>query len=115
MPPSPRGFNESAALLGVTAGSGDGLHAKRIDAAGDLLVTLRFETAIPDVEASCGVTFAHREGGEGVRLELPEPLRFTDPGVYVLSARAPAATLRGGGYEVRADAVVSSPYTEAPS
>jgi hypothetical protein len=50
-----------------------------------------------------------RSGGPGVRLELPQPQRFPEPGVHVLVAHAPLGTLPGGRHEVRADASVSAP------
>jgi ABC-type polysaccharide/polyol phosphate transport system ATPase subunit len=102
-------FNASAALLSATLGTATG-RSKRIDAnADEVAVEIHFETAVPDVEAHCGVAFVPR-GGErtGIRLELPEPLRFVDPGTYVLVARLLPGALRTGAYRVRADAIVSS-------
>ena len=85
--------------------------SKQIDAAADeVWVEIRFGTARPDVEAHCGIGLMPRgEEGTGIRLELPEPLRFVTPRTYVLAARIPPGTLRPGAYDVRADAVVSNP------
>jgi ABC-type polysaccharide/polyol phosphate transport system ATPase subunit len=103
-------FNASAALLSATLGTATG-RSKRIDATVDeVVVEIHFETAVPNVEAHCGVAFVPRGGqGTGIRLELPEPLRFVDPATYVLVARPLPGALPSGAYEVRADAIVSNP------
>jgi hypothetical protein len=110
VPPVVAAFNASAALHSATLRTASG-RSKRIDAAADeVWVEIRFETALPDVEAHCGVGFTPRAGEEpGIRLELPEPLKFVRPRTYVLAGRIPPGTLRPGVYDVRADAVVSNP------
>ncbi len=109
-------FNASAALLSATLRTTTG-RLKRIDAASDEVhVEIRFETALPDIEALCGVAFTPRDDeGMGIRLELPEPRRFVDPGTYVLVARILPGALRSGAYEVRADAVVANPAERGAS
>jgi ABC-type polysaccharide/polyol phosphate transport system ATPase subunit len=110
VPPVVPGFNQLAALLSAELRTARG-RAKRIDAAADdVEVEIRFETAVPNLEAHCGVGFVPRDGeGTGIRLEFSEPLRFIDPGMYVLVARPLQGTLRSGAYEVRADALISDP------
>lgn len=85
--------------------------AKRLDAtSGEVAVEIHFETAAPDLEAHCGVSFTPRDGdATGMRMEFSEPLRFADPGSYVLVARPRPGALRSGNYDVRADAVISGP------
>ena len=109
-------FNASGALLSATLHTATG-RTKRIDAADDeVIVEIHFGTAVPDVEANCGIVFAPRSGeGPGIRLVPSEPLRFSHPGNYVLVARAAPGTLRGGAYDVCADAIVSHPAEQAPS
>lgn len=116
VPPVVPAFNGSAALLSATLRTASG-RSKRIDAAADeVSVEIRFETAQPGIEAHCGVGFTPRDGeGAGIRLELPEPLRFVDPGTYLLVARTLPGTLRSGAYEVRADAVVANPAERGAS
>jgi ABC-type polysaccharide/polyol phosphate transport system ATPase subunit len=116
VPPVVPAFNASAALHSATLSTASG-RSKRIDAAADeVWVEIRFGTALPDVEAHCGIGFTPRGGeGTGIRLELPEPLRFASPRTYVLTARIPPGTLRVGVYAVRADAVVSSPAKHGAS
>lgn len=102
-------FNGSAALLSATLRAGSG-RSKKIDAADEVLVEIRLETAGPDVEAKCGVSFTPRNGEDvGIRVEHPEPLRFVNPGSYVLAARVLPGELQGGAFEVRVDAVVADP------
>jgi ABC-type polysaccharide/polyol phosphate transport system ATPase subunit len=109
IPPVVPAFNASAALLSATLRTASG-SSKRIDADDDVSVEIRLETALPDIEAHCGVGFTPRKGdAAGIRLEVPEPLRFTDPGTYVLVARPAPGALRSGAYKVRADAVVAHP------
>jgi hypothetical protein len=110
VPPVVPAFNASAALLSARVHTAAG-RPKRIDAAADeLSVEIGFATALPDIEAHCGVAFTPRTGDRtGTRLELPEPLRFVDPGTYLLVARVLPGTLRSGIYDVRADAVVANP------
>jgi hypothetical protein len=102
-------FNAFAALHSATLTTSTG--RKRVDAAADeVTVEIHFETAEPDVEAHCGVVFAARDGdGPGIRLELPEPLRFVEPRNYVLVARTLPGALRPGFYDVRADAILADP------
>ena len=109
-------FNASAALHSARLRTAGG-RSKQIDAAADeVWVEIRLGTALPDVEAHCGVGFTPRGGGgTGIRLELPEPLRFASPRTYVLAARIAPGTLRPGVYKVRADAVVSNPAERRPS
>jgi ABC-type polysaccharide/polyol phosphate transport system ATPase subunit len=103
-------FNQWAALLSAELRTSS-RRAKRVDTTTDeVTVEIRFETAVPDLEAHCGVVFTPRDGdGTGIRLEFSEPLRFADPGTYVLVARPDPRTLRIGAYDVRADAVISDP------
>jgi len=102
-------FNASAALLSAELRTATG-RAKRIDAADEASVEIRFETALPDIEVQCGIGFTPRGGDEaGIRLELPEPLRFVDPGTHLLVARILPGVLRGGAYQLRADAIVANP------
>jgi ABC-type polysaccharide/polyol phosphate transport system ATPase subunit len=110
VPPVVPAFNASAALHSTTLRTSSG-RSKQIEAAADeVSVEIRFGTALPDVEAHCGLGFIPRSGdGSGIRLELPEPLRFVSPRTYVLAARIPPGTLPVGAYEVRADAVVVNP------
>jgi ABC-type polysaccharide/polyol phosphate transport system ATPase subunit len=110
VPPVVPSFNAAAALHSATLSTTSG-RSKEIDATADeVTVEIRFGTALPDVEAHCGVGFTPRSGdGAGIRLEPPEPLRFVSPRTYVLAARIPPGTLPCGVYEVRADAVVANP------
>jgi ABC-type polysaccharide/polyol phosphate transport system ATPase subunit len=101
-------FNGSAALLFAEVRTATGVRSKRLDADDELLVEIRLETAAPDTEVRCGVCFTPRTGETGLRLELPEPVRLADPRTYVLVARILPGTLRSGGYEVRADAIVAN-------
>lgn len=110
VPPAVPAFNASAALLSATLHTATG--RKRIDAgAEEASVKIHLETALPDIEVQCGVSFTPRGGeGPGIRLELPEPLRFVRPGAYVVVARAMPGALPGDGvYQARADAVVANP------
>jgi ABC-type polysaccharide/polyol phosphate transport system ATPase subunit len=109
------GFNESAALLSAELYSAAGVRSKRLDADDELVVEIRLETAARDTEVLCGVCFTPRTDGTGVRLELPEPVRLAHPRTYVLVARIPPRTLRSGGYEVRADAIVAGGATPEAS
>jgi ABC-type polysaccharide/polyol phosphate transport system ATPase subunit len=106
-------FHASAALLSATLGTATG-RSKRIDATADeVTVEIRLETAVHDVEAHCGVSLVPRGGaGTGLRIELPEPRRFAQPGTYVLIARALPGALRSGAYVARADAIIASPREE---
>ena len=103
-------FNGFAALMSATLNTPRG-RSKRIDSAADEVeVEIRFETAQPDVEAHVGVVFTPRHGdGPGIRLELPEPLRFVDPRNYRLVARTLPGVLPVGDYKARADAIVANP------
>jgi ABC-type polysaccharide/polyol phosphate transport system ATPase subunit len=101
------GFNASAALLAGEVRTATGIRSKRLDASEELLVEIRLETAARDTEVQCGVCFMPRTGETGVRLQLPEPLLLAYPRTYVLTCRIPPGTLRAGGYEVRADAIVA--------
>jgi ABC-type polysaccharide/polyol phosphate transport system ATPase subunit len=116
VPPVVPAFNASAALLAATLRTATG-RLKRIDAdADEVLVEIHLETALPDIEAHCGVVFMPRSGeGAGIRLEFPEPLRFVEPGTYLLTARTFPGALRSGSYEVRADAVVANPAERGAS
>lgn len=116
IPPVVPSFNSSAALISATL-STDSRRSKRIDAAADeVTLEIRFETAQPDIEAHPGVVFAPRGAdGEGIRLELPEPLRFVDPRTYVLVARIVPGALPAGAYEVRADAIIANPEERGAS
>jgi ABC-type polysaccharide/polyol phosphate transport system ATPase subunit len=107
VPPVVSAFNASAALLSAEVLSAAGVRSKRLDADDELLVEVRLETAVPDVEVQCGVCFSPRGSDTGLRLELPDPVRLASPRIYVLAARMLPGTLRPGGYEVRADAVVA--------
>jgi ABC-type polysaccharide/polyol phosphate transport system ATPase subunit len=103
-------FNQWAALLSAELKTAS-RRAKRLDAtSGEVAVEIKFETAVPDLEALCGVSFTPRDGdATGMRMELSEPLRFADPASYVLVARPRPGALRSGDYDVRADAVISDP------
>jgi ABC-type polysaccharide/polyol phosphate transport system ATPase subunit len=107
VPPPVAPFNERAALLYAEMRAAKGERSKRLDAADELVVEIRLETAVPGTEVLCGVSFTPRGGGSGLRLELPEPVRLADPRTYVLVARIPPGTLRGGGYAVHADALIA--------
>jgi ABC-type polysaccharide/polyol phosphate transport system ATPase subunit len=110
VPPDVPPFNAFAALISATLRTDTG-RLKRVDpSASEVFIEIVFETTMPDVEAHCGVAFRSGAGeGPGIRLELVEPLRFVEPGTYVMTARTPADALRSGVYEVRADAVVANP------
>jgi ABC-type polysaccharide/polyol phosphate transport system ATPase subunit len=103
-------FNAAAAIISSTLRTGGG-RTKRVDAsAEEVFIEIVLETAAPDVEALCGVTFTPRDEQEnGIRLELPEPLRFVAPGTYRLLARTQPGVLLAGLYDVRADAIVANP------
>ena len=107
VPPVVAGFNSSAALLSGEVRTATGIRSKRLDGSEELLVEIRLETAVADTEVHCGVCFTPRTGETGVRLQLPEPLRLAHPRTYVLTGHIPPGTLSGGGYEVRADAIVA--------
>jgi len=116
VPPTVAPFNSSAAILSGTLRTGSGRMRKRVNAADDeVLIEIVLETSVPDVEAHCGVTFTPRDEQEhGIRLELPEPLRFVAAGTYRLEARTQPGVLHAGLYDVRADAVIADPAeTEA--
>jgi ABC-type polysaccharide/polyol phosphate transport system ATPase subunit len=115
IPAVPSPFDERAALLSAAVHTPRGVNRKVIDAADELSVEIQLETAVPDVEARCGVTFSPRSGEPGIRLELPQPLRFSDPGSYVLVARTIPGTLRSGVYDIRADAIVADGSDQPPS
>ena len=75
----------------------------------DLSVVMGVETALPDIEVLSGVDFIPQDGDElSIRVEVPEPFRFPEPGTYVLVALVPAGTLPTGVYAVRSDAIVST-------
>jgi ABC-2 type transport system ATP-binding protein len=99
-------FNSEAALLSVEVYSGARARAKQLESTAELLVQVFLETAAPDLEVLCGVTLAPRNGQLGMRIQMPEPLRFPQARYYVLTARIRAGSLPGRGYRVRADAVV---------
>jgi ABC-type polysaccharide/polyol phosphate transport system ATPase subunit len=107
------GFNERAALLSATCHPGTGIPAKQLEVTDELWVEIRLETAVPDVEAQCGVSFVARGGRAGVRIELPHALRFPEPGVYTLVAQVAPGAVPAARYQVRADAVVSGPEEQA--
>jgi hypothetical protein len=110
IPPTVTAFNASAALISGTLRTATG-RMKRVDAdADEVLIEIVLETATQDVEAHCGVTFTPRDEQEnGIRLEIPEPLRFVASGTYRLQARTRRGALLAGLYDVRADAIVVNP------
>jgi hypothetical protein len=85
-----------------------GERSKSLDADAGLVVEIRLETAVPNIELHCGVSFMPRSGETGLRVQLPEALRLAHPRTYTLEARIPPGTLRSGGYQVRADAIVAA-------
>jgi ABC-type polysaccharide/polyol phosphate transport system ATPase subunit len=103
-------FNGYAALLSATLRAASG-RSKRVDVRHEeTALEIHFETTRPEIEASCGVVFLPRgRQGTGIRVELPEPLRFLDPRTYVLVARIPPGTLPDGQYVATADAIVANP------
>jgi energy-coupling factor transporter ATP-binding protein EcfA2 len=103
-------FNSYAALLSATLRSARG-RSKRVDVTREeTTLEIRFETARPDIEATCGVLFSPRgHDGGSLRVEFPEPLRFLDPKTYVLIARISPGTLPDGRYDAAADAVLANP------
>ena len=110
VPPVVPAFNAAAALISATLTT-DGGRPKRIDHAAEVIVEIRLDTAIPDVEVQCGIGFMPREADRttGVRVDLPEPIRLVEPGSYTVVARTAPGTLRSGAYGVRADAIVANP------
>jgi lipopolysaccharide transport system ATP-binding protein len=108
VPPAVAPFNEWAALLSAEVRPATGERSKSLDADAELVVEIRLETAVPDAELHCGVTFMPRSGDPGLRVELPEGLRLAHPRTYTLEALIPPGRLPSGGYEVRADAIVAA-------
>ena len=108
VPPAVAAFNELAALLSVEVRTAAGVRSKVLEAEDELVVEIRVETAAPDTELHCGVSFTPRSGETSLRVELPEALRLAHPSTYLLEARIPPGTLPSGGYEVRADAIVAA-------
>jgi ABC-2 type transport system ATP-binding protein len=102
-------FNGMAALVSVDVVTGNGARIKRMDSAEELFVHVHVETAVPEVDLGCGVSFMPRDGRPSVRIELPQRVRLDRPGAHRLTARIPPGTLPGSPYLTRADAVVSGP------
>jgi ABC-2 type transport system ATP-binding protein len=118
-PSAPRqtAFHPLAALLSaeVKNKTAQRENKRRVLVEHDLLIELRLETSASDVEVRCGMDFKPRDGGEPVRLELPEPVRLDRPGTYVLTCRAEPWTLeRRTVYELRADAIVAHRSADEP-
>jgi ABC-type polysaccharide/polyol phosphate transport system ATPase subunit len=102
-------FNACAALLSARVRTPSGARSKRVDAADELAVEIRIETALEATTVQCAVDFTPANDDQTVvRLERPEPLRCAEPGTHALLARIPPGTLRDGLYGVRVDAIVWS-------
>jgi ABC-type polysaccharide/polyol phosphate transport system ATPase subunit len=108
VPPEPGPFHTSAALISAEIQTAGGERSKRLDAAEELSVAIRLETATPDTEVHCGVCFTPRSGEPGVRVEHPEPLRLRDPRSYEVVVRVPGGTLPSGTYRAHANALVAT-------
>jgi ABC-type polysaccharide/polyol phosphate transport system ATPase subunit len=109
LPPTVASFNNWLALASCVVCDADGNSLTSFAADDDVVVDIRIETGPPGIEVRPAVGFMPSFGKIGVRLELPEPVRFLDAGTYLVRATVPGRTLKPGLYDVRADAVVANP------
>jgi ABC-2 type transport system ATP-binding protein len=102
-------FSPAAAILSASVFSTAGPRRKRFDAADELVVKIVLESAVPDIEVLCSVSFVPRRGDRTpIRAVSPTPLALPHPGIHVVAARTLPWSLGGAVYDVRADAIIST-------